>query len=58
MGNKSPIVIEVSELILRALIMDKEMGSSDWFNHGNLKLVYGSVIIRLVCEEYLFYFNS
>uniref|UniRef100_A0A914CYG7 Uncharacterized protein n=1 Tax=Acrobeloides nanus TaxID=290746 RepID=A0A914CYG7_9BILA len=48
MGNKAPIIIEISELVLRVIIMDKERDPSDWFTNGNLKLVYGSVIIRWV----------
>lgn len=38
----------MTEMLLRALIMDKETKKHDWFRVGNVKLAYCTAIIRLV----------
>ncbi|VDN56599.1 unnamed protein product [Dracunculus medinensis] len=44
------IAAEISDLILRSIIADKETDENDWFAIGNLLLVYNSAIIRLFFE--------
>lgn len=46
MGRATPVLIDITELLLRALIMDLEHKREDGFSVANVGLIYGAVIIR------------
>lgn len=47
-GNSVHVAADMTEMLLRAIIMDKETRNDDWFKIGNVKLAYCTAIIRLV----------
>ncbi|VDO57248.1 unnamed protein product [Brugia timori] len=47
-GDSVHIAADMTEMLLRAIIMDKETKNDDWFKIGNVKLAYCTAIIRLV----------
>uniref|UniRef100_A0A8R1TPG6 Uncharacterized protein n=1 Tax=Onchocerca volvulus TaxID=6282 RepID=A0A8R1TPG6_ONCVO len=47
-GDSVHVAADMTEMLLRAIIMDKETRNDDWFNIGNVKLAYCTAIIRLV----------
>lgn len=48
MGDGLHVAAEMTELLLRAIILDKETDIRDWFNAGYLRIVYSTVIIRII----------
>uniref|UniRef100_A0A1I7VH40 Ribosomal biogenesis protein LAS1L n=1 Tax=Loa loa TaxID=7209 RepID=A0A1I7VH40_LOALO len=47
-GDSVHVAADMTEMLLRAVIMDKETKNDDWFNIGNVKLAYCTAIIRFV----------
>uniref|UniRef100_A0A0N5AH36 Phage protein n=1 Tax=Syphacia muris TaxID=451379 RepID=A0A0N5AH36_9BILA len=47
MGDSLHVAAEMTDLLLRAIIMDLETDPNDWFKLGYLRTVYGIAIIRL-----------
>lgn len=47
-GDSVHIAADMTEMLLRAIIMDKETKNDDWFKIGNVKLAYCTAIIRFV----------
>ncbi|EFO13468.1 hypothetical protein LOAG_15059 [Loa loa] len=44
-GDSVHVAADMTEMLLRAVIMDKETKNDDWFNIGNVKLAYCTAII-------------
>ncbi|KAL3998973.1 Las1-like family protein [Acanthocheilonema viteae] len=47
-GDSVHVAADMTEMLLRAIIMDKEIRDDDWFKIGNVKLAYCTAIIRFV----------
>ncbi|VDK86438.1 unnamed protein product [Litomosoides sigmodontis] len=47
-GDSVHVAADMTEMLLRAIIMDKETRNDDWFKIGNVKLAYCTAIIRFV----------
>ncbi|MCP9260459.1 hypothetical protein DINM_003808 [Dirofilaria immitis] len=47
-GDSVHVAADMTEMLLRAIIMDKETANDDWFRIGNVKLAYCTAIIRFV----------
>lgn len=45
-GDSVHVAAEMTELLLRAIILDRETDPRDWFGLGYLRIVYSTVIIR------------
>lgn len=54
MGRGTPVLIDITELLLRALIMDLEHSPEDGFSVANVGLIYGAVIIRYVGNVFMY----
>uniref|UniRef100_A0A915Q182 Uncharacterized protein n=1 Tax=Setaria digitata TaxID=48799 RepID=A0A915Q182_9BILA len=48
LGDSVHVAADMTEMLLRAVIMDKETRNDDWFRIGNVKLAYCAAIIRFV----------
>ncbi|VDM15731.1 unnamed protein product [Wuchereria bancrofti] len=49
-GDSVHIAADMTEMLLRAIIMDKETKNDDWFKIGNVKLAYCTAIIS--CKKF------
>ncbi|VBB30234.1 unnamed protein product [Acanthocheilonema viteae] len=51
-GDSVHVAADMTEMLLRAIIMDKEIRDDDWFKIGNVKLAYCTAIIRFGPSRY------
>ena len=52
MGNALHVAAEMTELLLRAIILDRETDHRDWFHDGYVRMVYSTAIIRFASTFY------
>ncbi|VDN33491.1 unnamed protein product [Gongylonema pulchrum] len=51
-GQSVHMAAEMTEMLLRAVIMDRHTADNDWMEKGNVQLAYCAAIIRYVCGKH------